>query len=48
MNQEITQELIMCEDCEQDFPRAEMSEKYYRMSTLWCNECRDSYYPTPQ
>jgi hypothetical protein len=48
MNQEITQELIMCEDCEQDFPRAEMSEKYYRMSTLWCNECRDSYDPTPQ
>jgi NAD-dependent SIR2 family protein deacetylase len=37
-----------CEDCEQDFPRAEMSEKYYRMEILWCNECRDSYDPTPQ
>lgn len=47
-----TQELVFCEDCEKDVPRDQMSEKYYRMFkdeevVLWCNECRDSYDPSP-
>jgi hypothetical protein len=52
LNTEVTAELEMCIDCEQDFPREEMSGKYFRMFKdeeviLWCNECRDSYDPTP-
>lgn len=47
-----TQELEMCEDCEQDFPRAELTNSYegnpFGLVRLWCNECRDSYDPTPQ
>ena len=46
-----TQELEMCEDCEQDFPRTELSNAYegnpLGMVRLWCNECRDDYDPTP-
>ena len=46
-----TQELEMCEDCEQDFPLTELSNSYegnpFGLVRLWCNECRDSYDPTP-
>jgi hypothetical protein len=44
---EIPAENEFCADCEQDFPRVEMFEKYDRMEILWCKECRDSYDPTP-
>lgn len=47
LNTEITAELETCVDCEQDFPRAEMFEKYDRMEILWCEKCRDNYDPTP-
>ena len=42
-----TTTIEMCEDCEQDFPIAEMSKKHRWFPELWCNECRDSYDPTP-
>lgn len=42
----------MCEDCEQDFPREELTNAWagnpFGLVRLWCNECRDSYDPTPQ
>lgn len=44
---EIPEENDFCVDCEQDFPIAEMSKKHRWFSELWCNECRDSYDPTP-
>lgn len=47
LNTEITAELETCVDCEQDFPHAEMFEKYDRMEILWCEKCRDNYDPTP-
>lgn len=40
-----------CEDCEQDFPREELTNAWegnpFGLVRLWCNECRDSYDPTP-
>ena len=47
LNTEITAELEMCVDCEQDFPIAEMSKKHRWFPELWCNECQNSYDPTP-
>jgi hypothetical protein len=44
---EIPAENDFCVDCEQDFPKVEMFEKYDRMDILWCKECRDNYDPTP-
>ena len=47
MSQTLTVEYGTCEDCDQDFPRAELLDKYSFGAWLWCQECQNSYDPTP-